>query len=75
VDHILHKLQMRPDVGPSKLECVSIMTLACLVGRQGGGVASGGLRDLIPTIARTAVAVGIDGIFMEVRIQPPESVS
>lgn len=34
--------------------------------RQGGGVASGGLRDLIPTIARTAVAVGVDGIFMEV---------
>jgi hypothetical protein len=29
-------------------------------------VASGGLRDLIPTIARTAVAVGVDGIFMEV---------
>ena len=35
-------------------------------GVQGGGVASGGLRELIPTVARTAVAVGIDGIFMEV---------
>lgn len=34
---------------------------------EGGGVASGGLRELIPCIARTAVAVGIDGIFMEVR--------
>lgn len=33
---------------------------------QGGGVASGGMRDMIPTIARTAVAVGVDGIFMEV---------
>ena len=33
---------------------------------QGGGVASGGLRELIPTVARTAVAVGVDGIFMEV---------
>lgn len=31
-----------------------------------GGVASGGLRELIPCIARTAVAVGVDGIFMEV---------
>ena len=29
-------------------------------------MASGGLRELIPTVARTAVAVGIDGIFMEV---------
>lgn len=34
---------------------------------QGGGVASGGLRELIPTVARTAVAVGVDGIFLEVR--------
>ncbi|XP_058218553.1 2-dehydro-3-deoxyphosphooctonate aldolase 1 isoform X3 [Rhododendron vialii] len=32
---------------------------------EGGGVASGGLRELIPCIARTAVAVGVDGIFME----------
>jgi hypothetical protein len=33
---------------------------------DGGGVASGGLRELIPCIARTSVAVGVDGIFMEV---------
>ncbi|CAL5402415.1 unnamed protein product [Camellia sinensis] len=41
-------------------------------GRQleGGGVASGGLRELIPCIARTAVAVGVDGIFMEVHDDP-----
>uniref|UniRef100_A0A0E0BQF3 3-deoxy-8-phosphooctulonate synthase n=1 Tax=Oryza glumipatula TaxID=40148 RepID=A0A0E0BQF3_9ORYZ len=32
---------------------------------DGGGVASGGLRELIPCIARTSVAVGVDGIFME----------
>lgn len=35
---------------------------------DGGGVARGGLRELIPCIARTAVAVGVDGIFMEVSI-------
>lgn len=29
-------------------------------------MASGGMRHMIPSIARTAVAVGIDGIFMEV---------
>jgi len=39
----------------------------------GGGVASGGLRDLIPTIARTCVATGIDGIFMEVHDDPNSS--
>ncbi|CAL5229636.1 g13000 [Coccomyxa viridis] len=40
---------------------------------EGGGVASGGLRELIPTVARTAVAVGIDGIFMEVHDDPMTS--
>eukprot|EP01018_Ginkgo_biloba_P036467 Gb_16280 [translate_table: standard] len=37
---------------------------------EGGGVASGGLRELIPCIARTCVAVGVDGIFMEVHDNP-----
>ncbi|KAJ1687448.1 hypothetical protein LUZ63_018838 [Rhynchospora breviuscula] len=37
---------------------------------EGGGVASGGLRELIPCIARTAVAAGVDGIFMEVHDDP-----
>ncbi|KAF7141400.1 hypothetical protein RHSIM_Rhsim06G0243500 [Rhododendron simsii] len=37
---------------------------------EGGGVASGGLRELIPCIARTAVAVGVDGIFKEVHDDP-----
>ncbi|CAN6465474.1 unnamed protein product [Victoria cruziana] len=37
---------------------------------EGGGVASGGLRELIPCIARTCVAVGVDGIFMEVHDDP-----
>lgn len=37
---------------------------------EGGGVASGGFRELIPCIARTAVAVGVDGIFMEVHNDP-----
>ncbi|KAK8958789.1 2-dehydro-3-deoxyphosphooctonate aldolase [Platanthera guangdongensis] len=37
---------------------------------EDGGVASGGLRELIPCIGRTAVAVGVDGIFMEVHDDP-----
>ncbi|XLR08133.1 hypothetical protein S83_036077, partial [Arachis hypogaea] len=38
-----------------------------MLGRKldGGGVASGGLRELIPCIVRAAVAIGVDGIFME----------
>ncbi|KAG0580833.1 hypothetical protein KC19_4G203300 [Ceratodon purpureus] len=37
---------------------------------EGGGVASGGLRELIPCIARACVAVGVDGVFMEVHDNP-----
>ncbi|KAG9143890.1 hypothetical protein Leryth_016095 [Lithospermum erythrorhizon] len=37
---------------------------------EGGGVASGGLGELIPCISRTAVAVGVNGIFMEVHNDP-----
>ena len=36
-------------------------------------MASGGLRELIPTIARTAVAAGVDGLFMEVHDDPTSS--
>lgn len=40
--------------------------MQCIVMQlESGGVASGGLRELIPCIARTAVAVAVDGIFME----------
>jgi 2-dehydro-3-deoxyphosphooctonate aldolase (KDO 8-P synthase) len=38
-----------------------------------GSVASGGLRDLIPAVARTCVAVGVDGLFMEVHDDPNSS--
>ena len=38
-----------------------------------GSVASGGYRDLIPTIARTCVATGVDGLFMEVHNDPNSS--
>lgn len=40
---------------------------------EGGGVASGGLRELIPCIARSCVAVGVDGIFMEVHDNPKQA--
>ena len=34
-----------------------------------------GMRQLIPTIARCAVATGIDGLFMEVHDNPPQALS
>ena len=34
-----------------------------------------GMRDMIPTIARAAIAVGIDGLFMEVHDKPTEALS
>ena len=38
-----------------------------------GAVASGGSRELIPTIARSCVAAGVDGLFMEVHNDPTSS--
>eukprot|EP00193_Tetraselmis_chui_P017765 CAMPEP_0177771038 /NCGR_PEP_ID=MMETSP0491_2-20121128/11313_1 /TAXON_ID=63592 /ORGANISM="Tetraselmis chuii, Strain PLY429" /LENGTH=303 /DNA_ID=CAMNT_0019288429 /DNA_START=103 /DNA_END=1014 /DNA_ORIENTATION=+ len=40
---------------------------------EGGGVASGGYRELIPCVARTCVANGVDGLFMEVHDDPSSS--
>eukprot|EP00013_Stygamoeba_regulata_P009883 CAMPEP_0177671040 /NCGR_PEP_ID=MMETSP0447-20121125/24448_1 /TAXON_ID=0 /ORGANISM="Stygamoeba regulata, Strain BSH-02190019" /LENGTH=287 /DNA_ID=CAMNT_0019178319 /DNA_START=34 /DNA_END=897 /DNA_ORIENTATION=+ len=37
--------------------------------------ASGGLRHFIPTIARTAAAVGVNGFFFEVHNKPEEALS
>ena len=37
------------------------------------GVASGGLREMIPCVARACVAVGLNGIFMEVHDNPTTS--
>lgn len=38
-----------------------------------GERSAGGLRELIPAIARTACAVGVDGLFMEVHDDPTAS--
>ncbi len=38
-----------------------------------GGNITGGDRELIPYLARGAVAVGVDGIFMEVHPDPPSA--
>ncbi|KAL1495340.1 hypothetical protein AB1Y20_016710 [Prymnesium parvum] len=38
-----------------------------------GARSAGGLREMIPTVARAAAAVGVDGIFMEVHDDPLSS--
>ena len=39
----------------------------------GAGGSSGGQREFVPPLARAAVAVGLDGIFMEVHPQPEKA--
>jgi 2-dehydro-3-deoxyphosphooctonate aldolase (KDO 8-P synthase) len=40
-----------------------------------GGDRSGGCRDMIPTLARAAVAAGCDGLFLETHPRPDEALS
>lgn len=39
----------------------------------GAGSASGGEREMVPYLARAAVAAGVDGVFMEVHPDPPRA--
>ena len=41
----------------------------------GAGGASGGQREFVPALARAAVAVGIDGLFLEVHEDPSRALS
>ena len=41
----------------------------------GQGTMSGGQREFIPPLARAAVAVGVDGLFMEVHEEPERALS
>lgn len=41
----------------------------------GQGTTSGGQREFVPVLARAAIAVGIDGIFMETHPNPDKSLS
>ena len=41
----------------------------------GQGTASGGEREFIPSLARAAAAVGIDGLFVETHPDPPNALS
>lgn len=41
----------------------------------GQGASSGGQREMVPVLARAAVAVGIDGLFMETHPDPEKALS
>lgn len=41
----------------------------------GMGTSTGGMREMIPYLARAAAATGVDGFFMEVHDNPPEGLS
>jgi 2-dehydro-3-deoxyphosphooctonate aldolase (KDO 8-P synthase) len=41
----------------------------------GQGTSSGGQREFVPVLARAAVAVGIDGLFMETHPDPAKALS
>ena len=41
----------------------------------GNGASSGGQRDMVPVLARAAVAVGVAGLFMETHPHPPSAKS
>jgi len=41
----------------------------------GQGTTSGGQREMVPVLARAAVAVGISGLFMETHPNPAKALS
>jgi 2-dehydro-3-deoxyphosphooctonate aldolase (KDO 8-P synthase) len=41
----------------------------------GQGSCSGGQRDMVPVLARAAVAVGVSGLFMETHPKPSQALS
>ena len=41
----------------------------------GNGTSSGGMREMVPVLARAAVAVGVAGLFMETHPQPANALS
>lgn len=59
-----------------KLGCPVIFDATHSVQEPGGrGTSSGGQREFIPALARAAVAVGCDGLFMETHDNPATAIS
>ena len=60
----------------SKLKCPVIFDATHSVQQPGGkGSSSGGQREHVSTLSRAAVAVGVNGLFMEVHPDPDKALS
>jgi 2-dehydro-3-deoxyphosphooctonate aldolase (KDO 8-P synthase) len=55
--------------------CLVVMDTTHSLQQPNRGTQTQGLRELIPSIARASVAVGLDGIFMEVHDNPDKALS
>ena len=56
------------------LGCPVVLDVTHSVQLPGGqGTCSGGQREFIPPLARAGVAVGVDGLFMEVHPDPAQA--
>lgn len=64
---------MRALVELHRLACPVLFDATHSVQIPGGGTSSGGRRELIGPLLRAAVAVGVDGIFMEVHDQADQA--
>lgn len=59
-----------------KLGCKVVFDATHSVQQPGGqGATSGGQREMVPVLARAAVAAGIDGLFMETHPDPAQALS
>jgi len=67
---------MRSLVELRKTGCPVVFDATHSVQMPGGqGTSSGGQREHVPTLARAAVAVGVDGLFMETHPTPDKALS
>ena len=67
---------MRSLVIMRELGCPVVFDATHSVQRPGGlGTGSGGDGRFAPVLARAAVAVGVDGVFMETHVNPPKALS
>ncbi|TRX57197.1 3-deoxy-8-phosphooctulonate synthase [Thalassomonas sp. M1454] len=59
-----------------KTGCKIIFDATHSVQQPGGkGASSGGEREMVPVLARAAVAAGVDGVFMETHLNPEKALS
>ena len=55
--------------------CLIVQDITHALQQPNQGDHTYGARELIPTVARAAVAAGVDGIFMEVHDHPEQALS